>query len=84
MGGQVFDGKGVQRAFEFTIMAARPGTEAYAIGNRDGTLLSWALMQVLRKAGKLIEGYFAVTKDKIDSQLLPLCANSGCRASTRV
>ena len=72
MGGQVFDGTGVQRAFEFTIMAARPGTEAYAIGSGDGTLLSRALMQVLRKAGKLIDGYFAITKDKIDSHLLPV------------
>lgn len=70
----LFDGSSEdpKRGYEFTIMAARPGTEAYAIGGRDGTLLSWALMQVLRKAGKLIEGYFAVTKDKIDSQLLPV------------
>lgn len=72
LGGQIFDFEGAQRAFEFTIMAARPGTETYAIGSRDGTLLSWALMQVLRKAGKLIDGYFAVTKDRIDSQLLPV------------
>ena len=53
-------------------MAARPGTESYAIGSKDGTVLSWALMQVLRKAGKLIEGYFAITMEKISSQLLAI------------
>ena len=64
------DNEGPKRAYHFTITAARVGTETYALGSKDGTLLSWALMPLLKKAGKLIEEYFTVTMGKISSQLL--------------
>ena len=65
------DNPGPQRKYEFTITAARVGTKSHALGAKNGTLLSWAMLPLLKTAGKLISGFFTVTKEKLDEQLLP-------------
>ena len=65
------DNPGPKRKYEFTITAARVGTASHTLGPKDGTLLSWALLPLLKTAGKLIDEFFTVTKEKLDEQLLP-------------
>jgi hypothetical protein len=62
-----------KRKYELTITAARVGTASHALGAKDGTLLSWALLheQLLEKAGTLTDGFFTVTKEKLHEKLLP-------------
>jgi hypothetical protein len=59
------------RAYDLNISGARTGTESYVIGNQDGTLLSWALLPLMREAGEILNGSFIITKARLDQQLLP-------------
>lgn len=52
------------------ITAARRGRPAYAIGAEEGTVFSWALLDVLRTAGEIVqESYFAVTPGRLEAHL---------------
>ncbi|GHB10064.1 caspase family protein [Streptomyces chryseus] len=59
------------RKYTLEIMAAKVGTSAFAIDAVDGTLLSWALLPLLRTAGDLLDGFFTITRDRLDDRLLP-------------
>jgi hypothetical protein len=52
------------------ITASRTGRPAYAIGAKEGTVFSWALLDVLRTAGEIVqESYFAITPKRLEAHL---------------
>ena len=58
-----------QRSDELAICGARVGESAYALGETHGTLLSWALLPVLRTAGELRGCTFTITDARVDKEL---------------
>ena len=63
--------EGAREAYSARI-AARFGTESYAIDSSDGTYLSWALLPLLRgAAGGLADDSWVVKYADIQAQLLP-------------
>ena len=62
---------GGKRDYWTRINAARVGTSTNALGAKDGTLLSWALMPLLMSAGEIIRNRFTVTTQRLDAELLP-------------
>jgi len=60
-----------KRAYWTRINAARVGTSTPALGAKDGTLLSWALLPLLMSAGEMVDSRFTVTTQKLNAELLP-------------